>query len=272
MTADVTPAGARATRVTRWPAVRVFEHNAFVYRRTWRGSIFTSFISPILFLGAMGLGLGALVNVNSPQALGGLDYLTFLAPGLLAATMMQTAAFESTYPVLAGILWMKTYDAMVATPISPRAIVIGQLAWVATRLTLVSVVFLTVMVIVGASSLTGAVLSIPFAVMTGLAFAAPVQAFASTQRNDNNFSVIFRFVVTPLFLFSGTFFPISQLPDFLEPIAWFLPLFHGVSLTRGAALGTLDPGAALIHVGVLVGFIVAGALASMVLFRRRLVK
>lgn len=266
------PTAASPRAITRWPSLRVYEHHALVYRRTWRGSLFTGFISPVLFLAAMGLGLGTLVNANNPGALGGLDYLDFLAPGLLAATAMQAATFESTYPVLIGIQWYKTYDAMVSTPISARAIVVGQLAWVATRLALVSTVFLIVIVAFGASTVGGAILSLPFAVLTGLAFAAPITAFAATQRNDNNFSVIFRFLVTPLFLFSGTFFPISQLPDFLEPLAWLQPLFHGVSLTRGAALGALDPALALVHLAVLLAFIGAGGAAAAILFRRRLVK
>jgi lipooligosaccharide transport system permease protein len=259
-------------RVTRWPSIRVFEHHVLVYRRVWRGSLFSSFLSPVLFLAAMGLGLGAIVDANNPQGVGGADYLGFLAPGLLAATAMQTAAFESTYPIMAGLVWLKTYDAMIATPIEARSVVFGQLAWVTTRLTLVSVVFLVVTVLFGAVGLVPGLLALPFAVLTGLAFAAPIQAFSATQRNDTIFNAIFRFLVTPLFIFSGTFFPLSQLPDFLEPVAWVLPLFHGVSLTRGIALGTLDPVGAVLHTAILLGFVAAGTAASLVTFRRKLIK
>ncbi len=143
------PTGRTTARPTRWPALRVFEHHALVYRRTWRGSLFTGFVSPVLFLAAMGLGLGTLVDANNPGGVAGVSYLAFLAPGLLSAIAMQTAAFESTYPIMAGLQWMKTYDAMVTTPISPRSVVLGQLAWVTTRLTLVTAVYSIVMVIRG---------------------------------------------------------------------------------------------------------------------------
>ncbi|MGI8533754.1 MAG: ABC transporter permease, partial [Candidatus Limnocylindrales bacterium] len=206
--------------ITRWPALRVYEHHVLVYRRTWRGSLFTSFLNPVLFLAAMGLGLGSLVDANNPTGVGGTAYLTFLAPGLLAATAMQTAAFESTYPIMAGLRWMKTYDAMVTTPITSRGVVLGQVLWVTTRIFLVTSVFSLVMIAFGAVSVPGALIALPFAVATGLAFAAPLQAFAATQRNDTRFTAIFRFGITPLFIFSGTFFPISQLPDLIEPMAW----------------------------------------------------
>ncbi len=257
--------------ITRWPALRVYEHHVLVYRRTWRGSLFTSFLNPVLFLAAMGLGLGSLVDANNPTGVGGTAYLTFLAPGLLAATAMQTAAFESTYPIMAGLRWMKTYDAMVTTPITSRGVVLGQVLWVTTRIFLVTSVFSLVMIAFGAVSVPGALIALPFAVATGLAFAAPLQAFAATQRNDTRFTAIFRFGITPLFIFSGTFFPISQLPDLIEPMAWLTPLFHGVGLTRGAALGTLQPLLAVVHLGVLGLFIGLGVALSFVTFRRKLI-
>ncbi len=102
------------------PVLRVLEHNALVYRRTYRGTLFTTFLSPVLFLTAMGLGLGALVDRQAGAALGGVPYLAFLAPGLLAASAMQTGAFENTFPVMAKTTWWKTYDAMLATPLAVR--------------------------------------------------------------------------------------------------------------------------------------------------------
>jgi lipooligosaccharide transport system permease protein len=261
-----------APRVTRVPALRVFEHHALVYRRTWRGTLFATFLAPVLFLAAMGLGLGGYVDQSNPQGVGGVSYLAFLAPGLLAAQAMQTAAFESTYPVMAGIVWMRTYEAMITTPVGIRAVVVGQLAWVATRLAMVCAVFLLVMFLFGAVASPLALLGLPVAVLTGLAFAAPIQAFSATQRNDTAFNGIFRFLITPLFIFSGTFFPISQLPDIIEPVAYLTPLYHGVALTRGLAVGGLDPLAAVVHVAVLVGFIAVGVALSLVAFGRRLVK
>src|SRR6478609_4678759 len=151
---------------------RVVEHRALQYRRTYRASIFSSFLSPVLFLAAMGLGLGTYVDQsgNATQALGGLSYLQFLAPGLLAATTMQAAAFESTFPIMAGLTWQKTFHAMYATPISPRDIVLGNLTWVALRLTMIAAIFTVVMALFGAAASPLIILGIPAAVLTGMAF------------------------------------------------------------------------------------------------------
>ena len=234
---------------------RVVEHRALQYRRTFRASIFSSFLSPVLFLAAMGLGLGTYVDQsgNATQALGGLSYLQFLAPGLLAATAMQAAAFEAAFPIMGGLTWQRTFHAMFATPIGARDIVLGNVVWIAIRLTMIAAIFTVVMTVFGAVASPLIVLAIPAAVLTGLAFATPIAAFSATQRTPEKFNVLFRFGITPLFLFSGTFFPISNLPAFLQPIAWLSPLWHGVELTRGLALGTIGeaPVLALVHVAVL---------------------
>jgi lipooligosaccharide transport system permease protein len=241
---------------------RVVESRALQYRRTFRASIFSSFLSPVLFLAAMGLGLGSLVNQSSAgsEALGGLTYLQFLAPGLLAATAMQSAAFESTFPIMGGLVWQRTFHAMYATPITPRDIVLGNMAWVTIRLTMISAIFTAVIILFGAAASPLIVFAIPAAVLTGLAFATPIAAFSATQRTPEKFNAVFRFGITPLFLFSGTFFPISNLPPLLQPIAWLSPLWHGVELTRGLALGTIGatPVLALVHVTVLVTLTAVG--------------
>jgi len=251
---------------------RAYEHQFLLYRRTWRGSLFNSFLSPVLFLLAMGVGLGSYVDRGGGAL--GVSYLAFLAPGLLAATVMQTASFEATFPVMAGFVWTKRYHAMHSTPLQPRDIALGQLAWTATRITFVGAIFVLVMIPFGAVHSPLVILAIPAATLTGLAFAAPIAAYAATQKTMNTFNYIFRFGITPLFLFSGTFFPIEQLPSFLQPIAWVTPLYHGVALSRSLALGTVasDPVAALIHVGVLALFIVAGVVACLLQFDRRLSK
>jgi len=235
---------------------RVVEHRALQYRRTYRASIFSSFLSPVLFLAAMGLGLGTYVDQsgNATQALGGLSYLQFLAPGLLAATSMQAAAFEAAFPIMGGLTWQRTFHAMYATPSGPHDIVLGNVAWMAIRLTMIAAIFTVVMAVFGAVASPLILLAIPAPVLTGLAFATPITAFSATQRTPEKFNVLFRFGITPLFLFTGTFFPISNLPPLLQPIAWLSPLWHGVELTRGLALGTIveAPLIALVHVAVLV--------------------
>jgi lipooligosaccharide transport system permease protein len=244
-----------------------------VYRRVWRGSLFSTFLSPVLFLAAMGIGLGSFVDKGSTiVALGGVSYAAFLAPGLLAAQGMQTAASESTWPVMGGFTWDRTYHGMYATPVSVAGIVAGHLTWVTARLTLAASVFFLVMVVFGFVASPLGVLGIGAAVLTGLAFAAPITAFSAGQKNDTAFSAINRFLITPLFLFSGAFFPVDQLPAFLRPIAWLTPTFHGVALARGLSLGTLDLVGAVVHVGVLVAFIMVGVAWALVAFRRALTR
>jgi len=264
------------------PAVRVLEHELLVYRRVWRGSIFSSFLSPVLFLAAMGLGLGSLVDASAgagtstdaanAAALAGVSYLAFLAPGLLASTAMQTAASESTFPVMAGIVWVKSFHGMIATPIRPSDVVVGKLVYIGLRLLLVVGAFFAVTVLFGAITRPAAVLAVPAALLTGLAFAAPIAAYSATQRDATGFNSLFRFGVVPLFLFSGTFFPISQLPEILQVVAVLTPLWHGVDLCRSLALGTVEPVLALVHVAYLGTMTVLGIAAAFVTFRRRLVK
>jgi lipooligosaccharide transport system permease protein len=261
--------------VSSWSTMaRVIEHRALQYRRTFRASIFSSFGIPALFLTAMGLGLGGYVDKSADAALHGLTYLQFLAPGLLAATVMQTGSFEATFPILGGLQWNKIFHAMFATPIRPADIVYGNVAWIAFRLSLVGAVFGLVIVLFGASKSALVVLAVPAAVLTGLAFATPIMAFTATQRTPDRFATIFRFGVTPLFLFSGTFFPIESLPPFLQPIAWLSPLWHGVELCRMLMLGTVveTPLLALIHALVLVTLTVIGIAFALRTVESRLVK
>jgi lipooligosaccharide transport system permease protein len=243
-----------------------------LYRRTWRGSLFNSFLSPVLFLGAMGVGLGGFVDRSGSVALGGVSYLAFLAPGLLAATAMQTAAGEATFPILAAITWIRQYQAMLATPIRIRDIVVGQIGFFIVRLLLVSVIFVLVVALLGAARSLLILAAVPAAVLTGLAFATPIAALSSRLRDGAQFALIFRFGITPLFLFSGTFFPIQQLPEAIRPIAYLTPLYHGVALTRGLALGTLTPVEGLISTGYLLLLVAIGAVLFEMQLRRRLAR
>ncbi len=252
------------------PASHVLEHRLLLFRRTWRGTLFNSFGAPILFLAAMGLGLGQYINQSGTAALGGVPYLVFLAPGLLAANAMQIASSEASFPVTSAIVWIRQFPGMLATPIGIRDIVMGQTAWFAIKVSLGATAFLFVTFLFGAVSSPTAILEIPAGILTGLAFAAPIAAFAATQKTGNGFSTLFRFGITPLFLFSGTFFPITQLPPPLQVFAALTPLYHGVALTRGVALGTLDPATALIHVAYLTVLAIAGTIAFRITLQRRL--
>ena len=231
---------------------RVWQRNWLVYRRLWHRSLAFGFLQPVLFLTAMGIGIGSLIGTQDLAAFGGVDYIDWLGPGLLAAMAMQTSTFESTYPIMNKIMWGRNYEAMLSTPVSIRSILLGELGWSAFRIGTLASVFLVVLVLFGIVRTPLAVLAVPFAVLTGLAFSSCLIAFTATQKNDVGFSAIFRFVINPLFLFSGTFFPLTQLPGFAQVVAWATPLFHGVEQIRGSVLDQLEPGAALLHVAYLV--------------------
>jgi lipooligosaccharide transport system permease protein len=239
------------------------------YRHYWRSSLISGVLEPALFLASMGLTLGVLVD-RGPGLPGGISYLSFLAPGLLAAGAMQTGTAESTYPVLGAIKWDKTYEAVLATPTGVIDLLAGQLLYVAFRVTTSAALFLAVLSLFGAAQSPLVLLALPAAILTGLAFAAPVTAVSASIENDSGFAALNRFLIIPMFLFSGTFFPVSQLPAVFEWIAYLTPLWHGVSLARGLALGTLDAGAGLLHVGYLALWVVGGVLLARRAYRRRL--
>ena len=251
-------------------AVREFRYWLTNYRRTWRGSIYSSVLNPLLYLGAMGIGLGTLVDAHGTARLGGLSYLAFLAPGLLAAAAMQAGVEESTYPVLGSVKWRRTYYAATASPLRPADLFHGHLMFTAMRLTMNSAIFLAVMAAFGAIASPWALAALPAAVLTGLAFAAPVEAWAITVTKDASFALIFRFGMIPLFLFSGTFFPITQLPAWLRPLAYLTPLWHGVALCRSLTLGTASAGGALAHVIYLAAVAAVSIAAGNRSYRRRL--
>jgi lipooligosaccharide transport system permease protein len=240
------------------------------YKRTWRGSIYSSVLNPVLYLGAMGLGLGTLVDQRGTAYLGGVSYLVFLAPGLLAAGAMETAMGESTYPVLGSVKWLKTYQAAAATPLRPRDLLHGHLLFTLLRLAMNAAVFLAVMAAFGAVRSPWVLACVPVAMLTGLAFAAPIEAYAVGCTKDSSFAMLFRFVMIPLFLFSGTFFPVSQLPAAVRPLAYATPLWHGVALCRSLSLGTATPAQAALHVGYLALVAAAGVAAGHYTYRRRL--
>jgi len=264
-------AGGPAQPASSWSfAVRELRYWTTNYRRTWRGTIYSSVLNPVLYLGAIVIGLGTLVNKHGSAKLGGISYLAFLAPGLLAAAAMETGIGESTYPVLGSVKWRRTYYAAVSTPLRPADLFHGHLLFTTMRLVMNCAVFMVVMVAFGAAQSPWVLAALPVAVLTGLAFATPIEAWAITVLKDTSFALIFRFGLIPLFLFSGTFFPVSQLPGWAQPIAYATPLWHGVALCRSLSLGTATIGEALLHIGYLVALTAAGIVAGNRTYAKRL--
>ncbi len=231
----------------------------------------TTFINPVLYLAAMGVGLGSFVNKGAHvAALGGIRYLDFVAPALAATTAATTAASEATFPVMGAIKWTRTYFGMLATPLRVGDVLAGHLIWIAARVATAVAAYLVVMAAFGTIASPWAVLVLPTGVLVGMAFGAPLAAFAATQENDGAFSLVFRLGLVPLFLFSGVFFPITQLPVGLRAIAYATPLWHGVALCRGLTLGQLSVAGAVGHVAYLAALVAGGLVWASSTFRVRL--
>lgn len=252
-------------------AVLVLEGHLRRYRHTWKGTAVSSFVTPALFLTAMGLGLGSLVD-RGPGGDLQIPYLTFLATGLLAAGAMQTAAGDSTWPVMGALKWERTYHAALATPLVTRHLLLGHLLWVVLRVASVSVAFVIVARLFGAMPLWGGLLAVTWVVLTGLAFAAPILAWIVRLENHTALAAMFRFGIMPMFLFSGTFFPVSQLPGWAQPVVVAIPLWHGAELVRMTALGLTPALSPTVHVAVLAGLTVVGALLAHRGYESRLVR
>ena len=253
--------------------LRVLEWNFAVYRRVWRSSLLTSFLQPILYLLAMGLGVGALVNRNtgSGHILGGVSYIAFVAPGLLATTAMMVGAIESLWPVYDALKWGRQYEAMSATPLEPGDIVAAHALWMLFRTGIAAATVAAVMALFPDVRSLGLIAAVPAAMLSGLAFAMPLGAWAITRDREMSFPLIQRFVIVPLFLFGGAFFPLSQLPLLIRYIGYSTPLWHGVQLCRSLTNGTsLSALAALGHIGYLVIWALAGGLLMRRFAKRRL--
>jgi lipooligosaccharide transport system permease protein len=251
--------------------LRAYEHWLAQYKRVWRGTIGTSLVNPLLYLAALGVGLGTIVD-RSQNAPAGVPYLDFIAPGLLAAAAMQTAATESSWPVMGAIKWTRTYYAMTATPLTERDVLIGHQLFVITRVLTASAAYLLVVTAFGAVHSWLGLLAIPVAVVIGTAFSMPMAAYAATSENEATFPPIFRFVIVPMFLFSGTFFPVSQMPLALELVAYVTPIWHGVELCRGLMLGTIDLLPALGHLVYLLAWTFGGLALAIRAYGKRLFK
>jgi lipooligosaccharide transport system permease protein len=197
----------------------------------------------------------------------------YLAPGLLTMSAVQTAAFESTYPVLSGFKWQRTYWGMSASPITAGQVAIGHLCWIAARILSSGAVYVLIIAVLGGVTGFGIVASLLVATLCGAAFASVTMAFAATVENEGAaFPTFYRFGLIPMVLFAGTFYPISRLPVWLQPLAWITPLWHGTELARALALGTVRWLPALGHLGYLLALLGVGTWLVRRQFTRRLIR
>ena len=246
---------------------RALERELLVFVRTWRGSAFTSFVQPLLFLGAMGLGLGGLVDSSGDTA--GFDYIVFVAPGLMAASALLSAAGESLWGVMGGVKWMGQFNSMVATAMTPGDVYGGLVLSTGVRALVAAVPFLAIAAALGGVSSALAPLALLPTVLLAMVTCAVLAAYSVTRENDSTFPLIMRLGVIPLFLFSGTFFPVQQLPGALQPVVWVSPLWHAVEAARDATAGGVD-GVTLVHLVILAGVLAAAVPFGVRGFTRRL--
>ncbi len=250
------------------PALRSAEREWRFFRLTWKGTAFTTFVSPTLMLLALGVGLGGLVDGG--DELGGLDYLEFLAPGLAVAAAAQMAAGLGLWPIMAGHRWIGFHRAMANTELTPAQIAVGYLTWVLVRATAQAAVFLAVAAVLGAVSSPLGLVAAPVAGLTACALAAPLVAYTATCDSDGPFDPIMRVVATPLYLFSGSFFPLTQLPEPIQVVAKIFPLWHGIELARAATAGLGSAWWPPAHLAVIVAWLVVGVAVARRTFPARL--
>jgi lipooligosaccharide transport system permease protein len=240
----------------------MLERSYLVYRRIWV-VIFSGFFEPVFYLFSIGIGIGKLVgDVQGP---GGeaVSYAAFVAPALLAASAMNGAVYESTFNIFFKLRYGKVYDAILTTPMLPRHIAVGEIAWSLGRGLMYAVAFLVVIAGFGYVHSPWAVMAVPAAVLIGFAFAAVGMTATTFMKSWQDFDLV-NMVTLPLFLFSGTFYPLDVYPEAIQTIARFSPLYHGVELIRACTLGVFDWSIAG-HLAFLVGM---GAIGVAVVSRR----
>jgi lipooligosaccharide transport system permease protein len=249
------------------PGAYVLEYHLVNYRRTWRSSALSTLVMPLLTMLGFGVGVGAYVT----GGVDGVPYLDWIVPGLIASTAVQAALGEATWPVLSYFEWLKVYFAQAAAPLRVADILGGHLAFMLFRILLSATAFLGIAVLFGAVHSWWAPLTLIVALLVGFAVAAPTIAYSASISSDSYLAILMRFAVLPMSLFSGVFFPIESLPAVLRWVAWALPLWHGVDLSRDAMLGVAPGRLGLWHVLYLLAWCALGWWLAHSRFRRRLV-
>jgi lipooligosaccharide transport system permease protein len=255
-------------------AFRVWQRNVTIFRKYWKTIMFPNLFEPLLYLAALGLGLGAFIQEGGIQ---GQTYPQYIAPGLLASNAMFAASFESTFNTFVKLKIDRIYDAIISTPVNAEDIVAGEYLWAGTRAALYGTGFLGVLTILGFVFTPEdplirsfwALLIPPMLLVTGVMFSVMGTLFTSLIGRIDLYAYYFTLVVTPLFLFSGIFFPIAEFPAPVPQIAWLTPLYHAVNVMRALATGPSP--AVLADVAWILVFTAALALVPIQIMRRRLI-
>jgi lipooligosaccharide transport system permease protein len=216
-------------------AFRVWQRNSMVYTKLYKSSIVLNFVEPTLYLIALGLGLGAFV-----KEINGVPYINFIAPGIIASSSMFAATFECTYGTYVRMTYQKTFDAILATPVNLDDLVAGELMWAATKSTFYGAIIMIVISLFGLVDSALIIFVIPVLFLSGLLFAVISMIFTAIVPGIDSFNYFYTLFMTPMFLFSGIFFPLNTLPPVVSKIAFFTPLYHLVNICRSLASGALS--------------------------------
>jgi lipooligosaccharide transport system permease protein len=243
----------------------IWRRNALVWRKLMGPSLMVNFGEPLLYLLGLGYGLGFFIG-----KIAGMDYLTFLASGIVASSAMTTATFEGLYSVFTRMVPQKTYDAMLATPMEVDDILAGEMLWCASKSLVNGIAILAVAALLGAVPEWRALLALPIVFLVGLCFAGPAIAMSALAPSYDFFNYYFTLAITPMFIVCGVFYPTSALPAVLQSVVQALPLTHAVALVRPLVAGQPLTNAVL-HLAVLLAYASVGYYLAVVLTRRRLV-
>jgi lipooligosaccharide transport system permease protein len=223
-----------------WRFLRVWQRNLVVYQKTWKINFVTPLLEPFLYLVAFGVGLSQLIETVPYQGRN-LSYLVFIAPALLGVNMMNNAFFETTYASFVRMYYQKTFDAMMGTPLSLDEIIAAEIMWGATKSVIANIIMLGVLSAFDLVAYPGGLFLIPLSLLGGLAFGAVGMVFTGIIPSIEMFNLPIFLFVTPMFWFSGTFFPLDQLPSWAQKLAFILPLTHLVDVTRRLCIGIRGP-------------------------------
>lgn len=247
-----------------WRSIRVWQRNRDVFLRLWYSEIPGFVGEPVIILLAMGLGLGAFVGM-----VGGQSYIEFIVPGVIASYAMFAAAFECSYGSFIRMEYQKTYDAIIATPLNVEDVIAGEIFWGATRSLMTGAVILAIASAFQLVHSPWALLIVPLAFLEGLQFSAISMLFTSLSPSIYTFNYFFSLFITPMFYFSGVFFPLSSFPQAVQTLSWVAPLTPVVNVTRGLVSGNLEP-ALLFSLALIVAWIIPFFALALFKMKRRL--